>query len=79
MFVGGIGLAYLGYTMPDRNPIPSSEEERKKFQKVYPIAGGLVGLVAGFFGPVVATFISAWSGGPNFLRIIMNRLKFSLW
>ncbi|XHH10037.1 MAG: ArsR family transcriptional regulator [Candidatus Bathyarchaeia archaeon] len=70
MVVGSIGLAYLGYTMPDRTPIPGSEEERKKFQKFYPIAGGLAGLVAGFFGPVVATFVSLWLGGPNFLRII---------
>ncbi|MGD6808114.1 MAG: winged helix-turn-helix domain-containing protein [Candidatus Bathyarchaeia archaeon] len=70
MFVGSIGLAYLGYTMPDRTPTQGSEEERKKFKKFYPVAGGLAGLVAGFFGPVIATFVSLGLGGPNFLRII---------
>jgi hypothetical protein len=75
MFVGSIGLAYLGYTMPDRTPAPGSEEERKKFQKFYPIAGGFAGLVTGFLGPVIATFISLRLGGPNFLKIINDPIE----
>jgi DNA-binding transcriptional ArsR family regulator len=70
MFLGSIGIAYLGYTMPDRTPEPGSEEERKKFKKFYPLAGGFVGLVTAFFGTVIATLVSLRLGGPNFLKII---------
>ncbi len=70
MFVGSIGLAYLGYTMPDRTPEPGSEAERRKFKKFYPIVGGFVGFASAFFGTMFVTLISVRLGGPNFMKII---------
>ena len=70
MFVGSIGLAYLGYKMPDRLPELGTEEERKRFRIFYILTGGVAGFAASFFGPVIATLISIQLGGPNFLRLI---------
>ena len=67
-FFGGVILAFLGYRMQDRAPAPGSQQEKRNLRIAYPLAGGTLGLAAGFFGPVLATVISINLGGPNFLR-----------
>ena len=69
-FVGGIGLAYLGYRMQDRAPVHGSNEEKRRFRIAYIMLGGVIGLATAFFGTVFLTVISINLGGPNFTKII---------
>jgi hypothetical protein len=66
-FFGGLVLAYLGYRMQDKPLVLGSEDERRRFKIVYPMAGATAGLAIGFFGPVIISAISFGLGGPNLI------------
>ncbi len=66
-FFGGLVLAYLGFRMQDKPLVLGSEEERRRFRIVYPMAGATAGLIVGFLGPVVVSVISFSTGGPNLI------------
>ncbi len=67
-FFGGVVLAYLGYRMQDKPLALGSEEVRRRFKIVYPMAGVVAGLVVGFLGPVIVSAISFSLGGPNLIK-----------
>lgn len=67
-FFGGLVLAYLGYRMQDKPLVLGSEEERRRFKVIYPMAGATGGLVVGFLGPVIVSAVSFGLGGPNLIR-----------
>ncbi|MFA5366248.1 MAG: hypothetical protein WC325_13790 [Candidatus Bathyarchaeia archaeon] len=52
LFIGSIGLSYFGYRAQIKNqPLPGSNEEKKRSRNAYIIVGCVTGLVSGFFGP----------------------------
>jgi DNA-binding transcriptional ArsR family regulator len=66
-FFGGLVLAYLGYRMQDKPLMLGSEDERRRFMIVYPMAGATVGLLVCFLGPVIVSTVSFGLGGPNLI------------
>lgn len=72
LFIGSIGLSYLAYRAQEKKqPISGSNEEKKRSRNAYIIVGGVIGLVAGFFGPIFFILLfHRFLGGPNLARLL---------
>jgi len=70
----GVALAYIGYKAWSNRPEPGSSREKSRMKVGYTVGGAWLGLVVGFFGPVLLTLISISFGGPNFMRLIDNTI-----
>ena len=68
--ISGVALAYLGYRSFSNRPESGSIKEKSKMKIGYTVGGAWLGLVVGFFGPILLTLISMCFGGPNIFRLI---------
>jgi MFS family permease len=64
LFIGAIGLAYLGYRVQN-GTLALVKDEKKRFKIAYMILGGMIGLVTAFFGPIIIILLTRFFGGPD--------------
>ena len=68
--ISGIALTILGYRSFSNKPESGSIKEKSKMKVGYIVGGAWLGLVVGFFGPILLTLISMRFGGPNIFRLL---------
>src|SRR5450756_863389 len=52
LFIGGIGLAYLGYRVQN-GTLMLVKDEKKRVKLAFMIIGGMIGLITAFLGSII--------------------------
>lgn len=61
-FIGGVGLAYLGYRVQN-GKLMLVKDEKKRVKMAFMTIGGMIGLVTAFLGPIIVIVLARYAGG----------------
>jgi len=74
--ISGTAIAYFGYRMQRARPEPISGEGSLRFKIAYTAGGAWLGLVFGFFGFPILSWLLEHLGGPKLLGFVDTPFEF---